>query len=287
VIATYQMAAYVGEAVDSVLAQSCPRVEAIVVDDGSTDATAEALDRYRGDPRVRVVRQTHGGQARAKNRGLTEARGELIGFCDADDRWRPEKLARQLPHFAGRPRLGVVYGDFRCIDAAGAPVPTPRRPGFSGRITGRLLADNFVHFPTALVRREALAAASGFDESLTMGIDYDLWLRISVDWEFLYLPEVAVDYRIWAGQMSHRTGERLENAMRIMRRFLADHAGSVTRAEREYAWAYTYTTRADWHAREGRRAAAAADFLAAARHRPWDARLWRSVARALLGTRGR
>ena len=283
ITATYNMGVYVQEAVDSVLAQTHPRVEVIVVDDGSTDGTSAALARYAGDPRVRVIRQENAGQTRAKNRGLEEARGEFIGFCDADDRWRPPKLERQLPHFAAHPGVGVVYGDFAWMDARGAPLATPRWPCYSGRITGKLFADNFVHFPTTLVRREALAGAGGFDESLTMGIDFDLWLRISVDWEFLYVPEVFVDYRVWEGQMSHRTGERLENAFRIMHRFLAEHPGALTPAEVRYAWAYTFVTRACWHVRERRPLAALADFVRAGRRRPWNTRLWRSMAQALLG----
>jgi glycosyltransferase involved in cell wall biosynthesis len=277
------MSRYVCEAVDSILAQTYPNVEVIVVDDGSTDGTTEALARYKNDPRVHIIRQGNRGQTAAKNRGLQEARGEFIGFCDADDRWRPEKLTRQLPLFDGRPELGVVYAHFQWIDGKGEPADTPSSVCYSGRITGKLIADNFVHFPSTLVRREAIDSVGGFDESLTMGIDFDLWLRISVDWEFLYLPEILVDYRIWEGQMSHRTDERLANAFRIMRRHLAEHPNTVSPAERRHAWAYTYTSRACWHARNRRALSSTADFLRAARWRPWDERLWRCVARALLG----
>ncbi len=283
VTATYNMGRYIRETVDSILAQTHGRLELIIVDDGSTDDTPEVLAAYAGEPRVRLVRQANTGQTAAKNRGLREARGEFIGFCDADDRWLPDKLARQLPRFEGAPRLGVVYGDFDCIDGEGRPTTTPRWPCFSGRITGKLLVDNFVHFPTALVRREAVEQAGGFDESLTMAIDYDLWLRISLDWDFLHVPETVVEYRLWEGQMSHRTGERLDNAFRMMKRFLADHPGSVTPAESRYAWTYTYVTRACWHAGQGRIRAAASDYLRAARRRPWDRRLWKSLARCALG----
>lgn len=282
VTAAYNMGRYIGETVDSILAQTHERLELIVVDDGSTDDTPAVLAAYAGDPRVRLLRQANAGQTAAKNRGLREARGEFVGFCDADDRWLPDKLARQLPRFADAPRLGVVYGDFTCIDGEGRPTATPRWPCYSGRITGKLLVDNFVHFPTALARREAIERAGGFDESLTMAIDYDLWLRLSVDWDFLHVPETVVEYRLWAGQMSHRTGERLDNAFRMMARFLAEHPDSVTAAERRYAWTYSYVTRACWQAGQGRLGAAVADFARAARQRPWDARLWKSMARCIL-----
>jgi glycosyltransferase involved in cell wall biosynthesis len=275
------MGRYVGGAVDSILTQTHAATEVIVIDDGSADETPEVLKRFSTDPRVVLIRQPNAGQTVAKNRGLREVRGDFVGFCDADDLWHPQKIERQLPHFSN-PRVGVVYSDFRFIDGEGRPIPTHRPQTHSGRITGKLLADNFVHFPTVLVRREAIDAAGGFDESLTMSIDYDLWLRLSVDWEFLYLPEILVDYRIWEGQMSHRTGERLENALRLMRRFLAMHPESVTAAERHNAWAHTYVTCAIWNLHEKRPWAATGNFLRAARHRPWDARLWRSAARGAL-----
>lgn len=282
VTATYNMGRYLGLTIDSILAQSYPQLECVVVDDGSTDETPTVLAGYADDPRVRVIRQTNAGQTVAKNRGLREARGELIGFCDADDLWRPEKLAVQVPLFA-EPRLGVAYSDFEFIDEEGHPLPTHRPRTYSGRITGRLLADNFIHFPTALVRREAVERVGGFDERLTMGIDYDLWLRVSVDWDFRYVPDVLVDYRIWPGQMSHRRGERIDNAFRLMRRFLAENPDSVTPAERRNAWAHTYVTRGKWHASERRPGAAFADFARAAGIRPWDRRLWSAIARTLIG----
>ena len=283
ITATYDMGRYVAQTVDSILAQTYREVECVVVDDGSTDDTQAVLSRYADDPRVRVFRQENAGQTAAKNRGLREARGELIGFCDADDLWHPDKLEVQLPSFANA-GTGVVYSDFRFIDETGGLLPTHRPRTYSGRITGRLLADNFIHFPTALVRREALDRAGGFDETLTMAIDYDLWLRISLDWDFTYLPRILVDYRIWSGQMSHRTAERLDNAFLMMRRFLAEHPGSVTGAERRNAWAHTFVSRGMWHAREGRLPAAFADYGRAAGYRPWDRRLWRAVARNAAGT---
>jgi glycosyltransferase involved in cell wall biosynthesis len=282
ITATYNMADYVADTIDSLLAQTHPAVECIVVDDGSTDHTPDVLARYADDARVKIVRQENAGQTVAKNHGLREASGELIGFCDADDLWRPDKLALQLPHFRDE-TVGVVYGNFQFIDGEGRPIATDRPATYSGRITGKLLVDNFVHFPTALVRREIIDAAGGFDESLSMGIDFDLWLRISVDYDFLYLPDILVDYRIWAGQMSHRTGERLDNAFKLMHRFLADHPNSVTKADRRRAWSHTYVSRGLWRKRQGERSGAVADFGRAFLQRPWDRRLWASAAKILLG----
>jgi len=279
ITATYNMADYVCEAIDSVLAQTVPDVQCVVVDDGSTDRTREVLARYADDPRVKVLHQENAGQTVSKNRGLAAADGEYVGFCDADDRWRPEKLAVQLPLLRERPEVGVVYADFQCIGPAGEDVATPRWTCPSGRITGALLADNFVHFPTVLTRKAILEEFGGFDESLSMAIDYDLWLRVSTRYDFLHVPQVLVDYRIWGGQMSHRTGERLDNAFRMMENFLARHPDSVSKAEADRAWAHTYVTRGIWHVKQGRPDEARADFGRALGHRPLDARLWKTLVK--------
>jgi glycosyltransferase involved in cell wall biosynthesis len=106
VIPTLNYAAYVGRAIDSVLAQTYPHREILVVDDGSTDGTAAVLARY-GD-RIRVVAGTGAGVSAARNFGLSQAKGDVIAVLDADDEWLPTKLARQLPVLAEDPAVGVV-----------------------------------------------------------------------------------------------------------------------------------------------------------------------------------
>lgn len=285
VTAAYNMGQYLREAVESVLAQDWPtdRLEVIVVDDGSTDDTPQVCETWRDEPRVRVIRQANQGQTVAKNAGLHAARGEVVGFCDADNAWLPGKLRRQVPALRADPGVGVVYGDIALIGAAGEPLPTPRVKRWGGRITGRLLADNFVTFNTTLVPRRVLEEFGGFDESLRMAIDYDLWLRISTKYAFAYLPEPFVRYRIWGGQMSHRTGERLESYFRLLERFLERYPDSVTRADVAHAYAFSYTTRAIWRARTGDRAAAWRDLRLALRTRPAEGRAWRTAARLALG----
>lgn len=282
VTASYNMGRYVAEAVDSILAQDYPHLECVVVDDGSTDDTPRVLQRYASDARVTVIRQENSGQTTAKNRGLSAARGELIGFCDADNRWLPGKLSRQVPRLLERPEVGVVYGDAVLIDGEGRPLPPPRTRRHSGHITAKLLVDNFVTFNTSLVPRRILEEVGGFDESLRMAIDYDLWLRISLKYEFVYLPEPLVAYRIWGGQMSHRTAERMENFFRLLERFLREHPDAVTRAEARRAWAHSLTTRGLWLAGIGRRREAWRDYRRALGYRPHDLRLWKSLAKLLL-----
>jgi glycosyltransferase involved in cell wall biosynthesis len=283
VTATYNMAQYVVEAVDSILAQTYPQLEAVVVDDGSQDNTQEVLARYAEDPRVKIIHQDNAGQTAAKNRGLAACTGRYVGFCDADNAWLPDKIATQLEAFQGDNPPGVVYGDVQFIDDQGADLPTPRVQRHSGRITGPLLANNFVPFNTCLVPRDILTEVGGFDESLSMAIDYDLWLRISTRYEFRYLPQILARYRIWGGQMSHRTGERLDNALRMMEKFLREHSAAVTPGEARRAWAYTYTTRGLWLARMGKRSEAMSDYQRALEQHPTDLRAWKSLVRLIVG----
>ena len=283
VTATYNMGRYITETIDAVLAQDYPHVESVVVDDGSTDDTLQVLARYAGNPRVRIVRQANAGQTVAKNHGIRESRGEFIAFCDADDIWEPHKLSRQLPRFAASDRVGVVFSDITCIDGEGKPFATEFMARSEGRVTAALLVDNFVPFPTVVARADVLREFGGFDERLTMSIDYDLWLRISTRYEFAWVREPLARYRIWPGQMSHKTGERLDNFFQLLERFLAANPGLLTRREIDRAYAHVHVTRGYWHAREGRRAAAWADYREAMRRDFFVVRMWKRIVSLPLG----
>src|SRR6185437_8958866 len=123
VIATYNMGRYLPQAVRSVLEQSYPNVEVQIIDDGSSDDTAEVVQQWGEDVRVRVHRQANAGQARAKNEGIARTTGPFVAFLDADDTWLPGKLTRQMPLFADRPQVGVVYSDYVRMDEEGLPLP--------------------------------------------------------------------------------------------------------------------------------------------------------------------
>jgi glycosyltransferase involved in cell wall biosynthesis len=286
VIATYNMGRYLPQAVRSVLGQSYANVDVQIVDDGSSDDTPAILRQWDREPRVRVHRQSNGGQARAKNQGVKLSRGAFVAFLDADDAWLPEKLARQMPLFTGRPEIGVVYSDCERMDGEGRPLPRGPTDMHRGRVSGALLIENFVPFPTAIVRRECLEHHGAFDETLTMGIDYDLWLRLSAHYQFDFIAEPTARYRIWAGQMSKNYRLRYESGIRIMQRFLERNPGAVQRSVARCAWAHTYTGRGNstlWQEQD--RVAAFRDYLRALSIQPayWPA--WRSMLRALVTTR--
>jgi len=283
VVAAYNMEQYVAGAVESALRQTYAGVEVHVVDDGSTDGTARVLDGFAGDPRVHYHYQQNQGQARAKNRGIRECRGEFIGFLDADDLWRRDKIEKQMTALARVPHAGVAYSDVSYMDKDGAPLEGPSREYHSGWITEQLFIDNFVNFPTALVRRECLAAVGTFDETLAMGIDWDLWLRISTRYSFVFLPDRTAAYRIWPGQMSRDASTRFACTLRIMERFLATHPTLVPDRVVKEAWAHTYTGQGRRLTDVGRRREALEFLGAALKHQPASTYAWKSVGRLVLG----
>ena len=176
VIPTFDRREEVVRAVHSVLAQGYRGTEILVIDDGSTDGTAAALGAL-GDDRVRVVRQENGGVARARNRGLAEAKGDLIAFLDSDDLWLPGKLERQVALLGALPaRFGICVTGAE--DRRGGETVATRAPPPAGDLSVPLLIENLLHAPmaTVLVRREVVDVVGGFDPDLPAAEDWE-WLQ--------------------------------------------------------------------------------------------------------------
>ncbi len=246
VITCYKYAHYLPLAMDSVLRQTHRNVEVIMVNDGSPDNTDEVMQRYLPDPRVVYIKQENAGQAVAKNNGIARATGEYIAFLDADDIWADDKLAKQLPLFAN-PEVGVVYCRVNYMDENGKPHALQARELLepkSGWIVEHLFKDNLIPFCAAVVRRECFAKVGVMDTSFRMGIDWDLWLRMSVRYQFAYVDEALLRYRVGhSGQMSKNFLVREQDTMRIMRQFIDNHPGLLSPALIRWAMAYSYCNR--------------------------------------------
>lgn len=243
IIATYNMGQYLPGAIKSVLNQKIQDLELIIVDDGSTDNTGEVVKPFLSDPRVRYIYQPNSGQTKAKNAGLKASRGAYIGYCDADDEWHPDKLSLQIPLLEQDPNTAVVYGRICPMDQAGAYLYTETASEYSGYITQQLFLENFIPFGSALIRRSAIEEVGGFDENRRMGIDWDLWLRLSIKHRFECLRTVIYFYRVWEGQMSNNWRGRYESAFSIMRDFEARHPGVIAGSTRRKAYALSYANR--------------------------------------------
>ena len=197
VIAAYEAAGTVGDAVASVLRQSRDDFEVIVIDDGSRDGTAAAATRA-GDPRVRVHSQSNAGPSAARNRGIELARGELVSMLDSDDLWLPGYLAAMDAALEQNPLAGLAYTDayalyvpsgrFRRLTTASMLGPAPSSTLTREQFIEELLRRNFV-FNSVTVRRSVLMDVGGYEPTISHGEDYELWLRIvSAGYEAVRAP---------------------------------------------------------------------------------------------------
>lgn len=187
IIPTYNCAPYLEECLESVFRQTRTDFEVIVVDDGSTDHTAQVLSKWEG--RVRCIVQSNAGVAAARNAGISQANGEFIAFLDADDLWEPDKLRLQMQVLEARPEAGLVCSDFAIAEADGRLTLSyfARATGYeTGKVFARLVRDCFVFTSTVVMRRSVLDRAGEFDTSISYCDDYNLWLRAA------HLAEVAV-----------------------------------------------------------------------------------------------
>jgi glycosyltransferase involved in cell wall biosynthesis len=195
IVPAFDAAHFIDDALDSIRAQQYSPIEVIVVDDGSTDETAERARAHAVG--AIVLRRARGGPSAARNLGLQHASGEVIAFLDADDLWPEGKLARQVEHLRRRPDLAVTLGrvEYRAGDGAVMPA-LPFEDATAKTLTN-------VHLGSALFRREAFHRVGGFDERLTFSEDHDWFLRArELDLAIEVTRETALVYRLHADNMT-------------------------------------------------------------------------------------
>lgn len=204
IVPTHNRALSLCRAVDSILNQSFRDLEVLVIDDASSDHTAEFATDC-GDERVRYFRHDQNrGESASRNTGLLVARGEYIAFLDDDDVWLSDKLAKQVMLLDGSgPQVGGVYtGYFRVELESGRKIATVL-PRERGDVLRALCAGNCIGGPSmVLVRRECFERAGRFDEDLVFGPDYDMWIRIAHHYKFEFISEPLVLYSVHNNRLS-------------------------------------------------------------------------------------
>jgi glycosyltransferase involved in cell wall biosynthesis len=235
IVPTYNRAYCICRAIESVLGQTYPNVEVLVVDDGSTDDTAALIkSSYAGDARVHYLYQPNAGVSAARNTGIRAARGRYVAFLDSDDQWKPWKLEVQLACFRSFPEVGMVWTNFEAINAAGEVVESryltrmyeayrffPSFEGlfreshalsdvvdstsgldaaarvYVGNIYTSMLRGNLVHTSTVVLRRERIAKVKEFNESLVLsGEDYDFHFRTSKWGDVCFVDVSSTTYQL-------------------------------------------------------------------------------------------
>ena len=224
IMACYNAEAYVRQAVESVLEQTYPDIELIVVDDGSTDRSREMLASF--GERVRVLTQMNAGPYPARNNGITHASGGFVAFLDADDWWAPNCLAKLHASLDAHPDAAVAYCGWQNVGLPGRRGEPHVPPDYEAldKLEAFLRAAAPWPIHAALVRRARLAEARGFDTQWRTCMDYDLWLRIGSIHPIVRVPEVLAFYRFHtAGQITSTQWRQAENTWRVKKRFLSDH----------------------------------------------------------------
>ncbi len=198
VIPTFNRAHYVVETINSVLAQTLKDLEVIVVDDGSTDNTREAVEKF-GDP-VKYVYQNNGGVASASNAGFRSSTGEYVGLLGDDDLWLSNKLEVQVKELDRNPQLGFVCSQADVFNDDGILYTLKR---YDNKDTYEdLFNNNFVPTLTVLMRRSCVEQIGFLDETIASAEDYDYWLRLARRWPFKFIDQTLAKWRMTPNSVS-------------------------------------------------------------------------------------
>lgn len=207
IIPTYNSGKFLAEAIDSVLCQSYKDFEIIIVDDGSVDNTKIVIEKYLKLPvSIKYIYQENKGPSGARNRGITEAKGEFIAFLDADDIWLPDKLELQIKAMSQSNSIGLVCGRYYIIDCSGVIVDELSGINkYSNReelLNDMLIKNVLGGGQNAIVRKECFDKVGLFDETMKVSEDRDLWFRIAKFYDVIILDKLLFKYRIHINNIS-------------------------------------------------------------------------------------
>jgi GT2 family glycosyltransferase len=242
---SYNQAQFIRATIESVLAQTYPHIEYLVIDGGSTDTTLSILREYDG--RLRYVSEEDAGQADAINKGFGMARGEIVAWLNSDDVYYPDAVATAVDFLATHPDVAMVYGDGDIIDAEGRVVK--RFSGTEPYDLWRLIhVWDYVLQPATFFRRSAWEDVGGLDTGLHWCLDWDLWIKVGLRYPIAYLPEVLACSREYEATKTSTGGwKRLREIRAVMARYTHDRfppglflygTSTLMTAVDRNAWAY-------------------------------------------------
>ena len=214
---SYNAVRFIAETIRSVQAQDYAPIEHIVMDGGSTDGTVELLRQY---PHLKWISEPDRGQSDALNKGFKLAQGQFVGWLNADDTYNTGAVATAVKFLQTHPEVSIVYGDCAIIDEASRVTGLIATGAFS---LAEQVLGNRIPQPSVFLRRSAVEASGGVNESLHYVMDYDLWLRLAAKgFKFAHVPGVLANFRICAGTKSVAQAERFwPEIVRCYERFFA------------------------------------------------------------------
>jgi len=240
VITSHNYAQYLPAAIDSVLAQTNPAREIIVVDDGSSDDTERVVASYQ--TQIHYVRQANQGVAVARNRGIAESRGRYVAFLDADDLWLPRKLELQAEALSRRADCRACAAAHRSFGPKLSPRFVGRREEHRSLVEALVLSGNVAGIPsTMLCERSLFAEVGGFDPDLGDCADWDMWVRIASITAVARVNEPLVAYRHHDRNMTRNVTLREHDSVRVLQKaFAMKSLPAELRARRSRVFARNY-----------------------------------------------
>ncbi|MGE5607888.1 MAG: glycosyltransferase family 2 protein [Bacillota bacterium] len=221
IVPLYNHARYIGQALDSIIAQSHEDWEAVVVDDGSTDESGRIADDYAAHcPRIRVIHQRNTGLAAARNTGLRHARGTWMALLDSDDLWLPDTLNNFAAFIAAHSQTRFIYGYYYRLNADGTITKLPgiAQDGPKGPVD--LFGRMFLNPSCVCFRRELVDEVGFFDETLPLNEDYDLFLKIGLHTQYWPINHPTTLRRRHDNNLSKQSGRSRMIEIRTLERFL-------------------------------------------------------------------
>ncbi len=244
IIPAYNAERTILETIDSVQNQTISNIEIIIINDGSIDRTINLIEQLT-DPRIKAFSYENGGVAVARNRGITHATGEFIAFIDADDLWTLDKLELQLAALKQHPEAGIAYSwNYFYYDRTGERIPG-HVANFEGDVYAPLLQENFLaNGSNPLIRRQAIDRIGGFDPTFPHCADWDFYLRLAAQWQFVRVPQHQVIYRQSSHSMSSTKVNDIEQQCLAMLEKTYQVAPAMYRSlkHKSLSWIYEYCT---------------------------------------------
>jgi glycosyltransferase involved in cell wall biosynthesis len=243
VIPVYNCEKTIRETIASVLEQTFQDFELLVVDDGSQDATIDAINHIQ-DRRLKIFSQSHAGISASRNYGIDQASGEFIAFLDADDLWSSDKLESQLEALEKNPQASVAYSWTDFIDESSQFLHPGLHVTANGDVYAKLLVLNFLESGSnALIRREALDKVGGFDGYMDSFEDWDLYVRLASQHHFVTVPVPQILYRRSSSSKSSNIAQHEAAGLRAIE-MAFDRAPQRLQylKKKSYGWVYEYLT---------------------------------------------
>lgn len=220
VVPAYNNADYTVETVESVLGQTYKNREIIVVDDGSTDDTREALEKF-GDE-IRYIYKENGGACSARNLGIGLSTSEYVACLDCDDLWLPEKLEYSVAVLEQDPDLALSFSSCYLIDGVGEITGLVECKAGSPRTYKELLYNNYITAATVVMRRSCIERVGLFDEQIFIPADWDLWLRLTRHYSIGYIDRPLSKYRLASAYSQRNLKQFLDEAMYVLDKNIAN-----------------------------------------------------------------